>query len=76
MSLHHSEETHRNLLARIPAATGRDVSTWLQLVDAGPSLPRCEERANWLRTEHNLPRAYASAIAHEFDLKRAARAFS
>jgi len=74
--LHHSEETHRNLIARIPAATGRELSDWMQLVTDGPSLPRFDERVQWLRSEHDLPHGYANAIAHEFDLKRAARAFS
>jgi hypothetical protein len=75
MSIHHSEETHRNLLSRIPAATGRSLDTWFSLVNDGPSLPRFEERVNWLRAEHDLPRGYANAIVHEMDLKRAARAF-
>ena len=76
MSINHSEETHRNLLARIPAATGRSLSDWFQLAKDGPSLLRFEERVTWLRDEHNLPRGYANAIVHELDLKRAARAFS
>ena len=75
MTIHHSEQTHRNLLARIPAATGRSLDTWFQLVSEGPSLPRFEERVSWLRAEHDLPRGYANAIVHEMDLKRAARAF-
>jgi hypothetical protein len=76
MPLHHSEETHRKLLDHIPTCTGRLVGDWLQLVADGPSLPRFEERVNWLRSEHNLAHGHASAIAHEFDLRRAARAFS
>jgi hypothetical protein len=75
MSLHHSEETHQLLLARIPKATGRDLPTWFREVDAGPSLWRFDERVNWLRDEHNLPHGYATAIIHEHDKVRASRCF-
>ena len=33
MSQVFSEETHRNLLARIPHCTGREISDWLRTVD-------------------------------------------
>ena len=49
MSLHHSEQTHRNLLARLPDVTGRALTDWFHEVDAGPALLRFEERVNWLR---------------------------
>lgn len=75
MSLHHSEETHRNLLARVPAATGRTMADWFRAVDDGPAFLRFEERVKWLRDEHNLPHGYATAIIHERDLMRAARSF-
>ena len=76
MSMHPSLQTHRNLLARIPQATGRALTDWMREVDAGPGLIRFEERVNWLRYEFNLPHSYASAIVHEHDLRRAARAFA
>jgi hypothetical protein len=72
MSQVFSEETHRNLLARIPHCTGREVSDWLHTVAEGPSL--CfEEKVSWLRHEHNLAYGHAKAIIHEYDLRRAAR---
>ena len=67
-----SEETHRNILARIPLGTGREVSDWLRTVDEGPAL-RFEEKVSWLRAEHNLAYGHAKAIIHEYDLRRAAR---
>jgi hypothetical protein len=76
MSMHHSDQTHRNLLARIPQVTGRALSDWFREVDAGPGLSRFEERVNWLRYEFDLPHSYACAIVHEHDLRRAARSFA
>jgi hypothetical protein len=38
MGLHHSEETHQMLLARIPGATGRPVQEWLGHLEQGPGL--------------------------------------
>jgi hypothetical protein len=76
MSLHHSEETHQLLLARVPEATGRDLHEWFRAIEAGPGLLRFEERVNWLRQEHNLPHGYATAIIHEHDRRRAARSFA
>jgi hypothetical protein len=72
MSLHHSEDLHQSLLAKIPEVTGRDLPAWLEALDAGPSLVRFEERVNWLRDEHELPHGYARAIVHEHELRRAA----
>jgi hypothetical protein len=69
----HSDETHAELLARIPTATGRDVASWMSAVEDGPTLLRFEERVNWMRSEHDLPLGYAHAIVHEYDLSRAAR---
>ncbi|MEU0133521.1 DUF4287 domain-containing protein [Streptomyces sp. NPDC006296] len=68
-----SEETHRNLLSRIPRCTGRDLADWLRTVDEGPSLLRFEEKVSWLRGEHDLTYGHAKAIIHEYDLRRAAR---
>lgn len=71
--LHHSEETHAELLARVPTHTGRELSEWFACVDDGPGLLRFDERVNWLRDEHDLPHGYATAIIHEHDKNRAAR---
>ena len=68
-----SEETHRNLLSRIPHRTGREVSEWLRTVDEGPALFRVEDKVSWLRGEHALSYGHAKAIIHEHDRRRAAR---
>ncbi|MEO3976349.1 DUF4287 domain-containing protein [Streptomyces sp. CAU 1734] len=73
MSQVFSEETHRNLLSRIPQRTGREISDWLRTVENGPSLFRFEEKVSWLRSEHELSYGHAKAIIHEYDLRRAAR---
>ena len=69
----HSDQTHAELVARIPTQTGRDMASWMSEVDAGPTLLRFEERVNWMRDEHDLPLGYANAIVHQYDLTRAAR---
>jgi hypothetical protein len=76
MSLHHSEETHRNLVARIPSITGRELPEWFEALAAGPAFLRFEEKVNWLRDEHGISHGHATAIIHEFDKVRAARSFS
>lgn len=73
MSQVFSEETHRNLLSRIPQCTGREISDWLRTVDQGPSLFSFEEKVMWLRGAHDLAYGHAKAIIHEYDLRRAAR---
>ncbi|MBV2356083.1 DUF4287 domain-containing protein [Streptomyces sp. J2-1] len=73
MSQLFSEETHRNLLARIPQCTGREVSDWLRTVEDGPALFRFEEKVSWLRSEYDLAYGHAKALVHEYDLRRAAR---
>ncbi|MQA84716.1 MAG: DUF4287 domain-containing protein [Streptosporangiales bacterium] len=70
MSLNHSPETHRNLIARVPRITGRDLREWFEMIEAGPAFLRCDERANWLADEHGLPHGYASAIVHEHERRR------
>ena len=72
MSLPSSEVTHQSLLARIPAATGRDLHAWFGCLDDGPALLRFDERVTWLRDEHGLPHGYARALVHEHDKRRAA----
>ncbi|HSF26004.1 MAG TPA: DUF4287 domain-containing protein [Actinomycetes bacterium] len=76
MSLHHSEETHQQLVARIPVATGRELPEWFQALEKGPGLVRFDERVNWLRDEHNLSHGHATAIVHEHDRLRAQRKIS
>jgi hypothetical protein len=76
MSLHHSEQTHAALLARVASSSGKDVKEWLQIVQDGPAFTRLDERVHWLQDEHELPHGYATAIAHEFDMARAARRVS
>jgi Domain of unknown function (DUF4287) len=73
MTLHHSEETHQQLVDRVPVATGRPMKDWFAVVEDGPALARFEERVNWLRDEHDLSHGYATAIIHEMDKVRAAR---
>jgi hypothetical protein len=68
----HNPETHASLLARIPVVTGQDVGHWIACLEAGPGLVRADERAQWLAGEHTLPAAYAAAIVHEQELRRAA----
>ena len=70
MSLHHSTETHQSLLERIPEVTGRQLPQWFEAIDNGPALLRFEERVSWLKTEHDLPHGYATALVHEHDKKR------
>jgi hypothetical protein len=52
MTLHPLEETHRQLVERIPAATGRTCRMVHDLED-GPALSRFDERVNWLRSEYD-----------------------
>ena len=73
MSLTHSPEMHKNLIARIPTVTGRDLREWFKRLESGPSFLRCDERAHWLADEHGLTRGYASAIVHEYELQRRSR---
>ena len=73
MSLHHSEATHEQLIARVPQVTGRDLPEWFRTLDEGPGLLRFDERVNWLRDEHNISHGHATAIVHEHDKRRGAR---
>ncbi|CAN5629259.1 hypothetical protein BH24ACT13_BH24ACT13_12740 [soil metagenome] len=73
MSLHHSDETHQNLVARVPTVTGRALPEWFRSLEDGPAFLRFEERVNWLRDEHNISHGYATAIIREHDRQRAAR---
>jgi hypothetical protein len=73
MSLHHSEETHRNLLARVPQATGRQLNEWFQAMEDGPAFLRFDDRVRWLRDEFSIAHGHATAIVHEFDLVKRLR---
>jgi hypothetical protein len=75
MALHHSEETHRQLVERIPSATGRDLKEWFGHLDDGPGMLRFDERVSWLRDEFGLAHGHATAIVHEHNLRKAQRAF-
>jgi len=73
LSLTHSPEMHKNLIARIPLVTGRDLREWFRRLESGPPFSRCAERAHWLADEHGLTNGYASAIVHEYELQRRSR---
>ena len=70
MTLHHSLETHQNLLQRIPEVTGRRLPQWFEEIENGPALLRFEDRVSWLKTEHGLSHGYATALVHEHDQLR------
>lgn len=76
MALNHSEETHQNLVSRVPQVTGHELSEWFRAMEAGPPFLRFGDRVNWLRDEFDLPHGHATAIVHEHDLARAQRSFS
>jgi hypothetical protein len=73
LTVNHSDQTHRNLIARIPSVTGRDLPEWFASLESGPAFLRCEERAQWLADEHGLSHGYASAIVHEYERQRRTR---
>ncbi len=76
MALHHSEETHQLLVARVPGATGKELPEWFRCLDDGPSFSRFDDRVNWLRDEYSLAHGHATAIVHEHDLRRSRRSFT
>jgi hypothetical protein len=67
MGLHHSEETHQQLVDRVPLATGKSMSDWYGVIEQGPAFSRFDERVTWLQDEYTLSHGYATAIAHEYD---------
>lgn len=73
MSLTHSPEMHKNLIARIPRVTGSDLREWFRRIESGPAFTRHDERAHWLADEHGLTDGYAAAIVHEYELQRRTR---
>jgi hypothetical protein len=76
LALNHSPEMHKNLIARIPGVTGRDLREWFRSLESGPAFLRREERAHWLADEHGLSSGYATAIVHEYELRRRIRLYS
>jgi len=72
MPVNSSDETHRNLVERVPQVTGRGLSEWFHEIENGPSFSRFDERVNWLRDEHELPAGYANAIVREHEKRRSA----
>ena len=70
--LHHSEETHQQLVDRLSSSTGTGLPEWFGRLEDGPSLLRFEERVNWLRDEHGLSHGFATAVVHEHDKVKAA----
>jgi Domain of unknown function (DUF4287) len=75
MAMHHSEQTHQLLVARVPEATGRPLMEWFNCLENGPGLLRFDDRVRWLCDEYGLSHGHASAIVHAHDLKRAHRSF-
>ncbi len=75
MALHHSEETHQMLVARVPQATGKELPEWFQNLESGPAFGRFDDRVNWLRDEYGLAHGHATAIVHEHALRRSRRSF-
>ncbi len=73
MTLHHSEDTHRQLVDRIPGATGRELKDWFRILDDGPAFSRFDEKVTWLRDEYGLSHGQGTAIVHEADMAKAAR---
>jgi hypothetical protein len=73
MSLTHSPDMHKNLIARIPLQTGRELAEWFGHLESGPSFSRREERVNWLADEHGICDRYAAAIVHEYEIRRRLR---
>jgi hypothetical protein len=61
---------HSQLVDRIPTATGRALDYWFDIVENGPAFMRLEERAHWLADSYGVSHGYASAIAHEHNIRR------
>ncbi|GAA3979592.1 DUF4287 domain-containing protein [Thermobifida alba] len=70
MPVSHSPEIHARLLARIPDTTGYELHEWFDILERGPALTNCLERAHWLADEYGLTHGYATAIVQEFDRRR------
>jgi hypothetical protein len=73
LSLIHSPNLHKSLIARIPVVTGRELAEWFHRLESGPAFLRCEERAHWLADDADISHGYAYAIVHEYELQRRLR---
>jgi hypothetical protein len=73
LSLIHSPNLHKSLIARIPAVTGRELAEWFHRLDSGPAFLRREERAHWLADDAGISHGYANAIVHEYEMQRRLR---
>lgn len=71
--MQHSPTTHASLIEKVPSVTGHDVAFWMRCLDDGPGLLRVDERAGWLRDEHDLPYPFAAALVHQHELRRGAQ---
>ena len=74
--LRHSEQTHQQLVERLPSATGRDLRQWLQVLDDGPAFSRFDEKVTWLQDEYSISHGFATAVVHEADMAKAQRKLS
>jgi hypothetical protein len=54
----------------------RDLREWFRSLESGPAFLRREERAHWLADEHGLSSGYATAIVHEYEIRRRIRLYS
>jgi glycosyltransferase involved in cell wall biosynthesis len=75
MSLTHSPDTHKSLIARIPRQTGSELAEWFTRLESGPAFLRRDERVNWLADEHGICDRYAVAIVQEYEIRRQLRRF-
>jgi predicted DNA-binding transcriptional regulator AlpA len=66
-------ERHRDLIARLPVVTGRDLAEWFHRIESGPSFLRSQERADWLADDGGISRGYAYAIVREYEMRRRLR---
>ena len=72
-SVTHSPVMHKDIIGRIPTVTGQSIDEWHRKLESGPAFLRCAERAHWLAGRHGISYGYASAIVHEYEIRRRAR---
>ena len=75
MSLTHSPDMHKSLIARIPFQTGRELAEWFAHLESGPAFLRREMGAFDLAHQHGICDRYAAAIVHEYEIRRRMRLF-
>jgi len=66
-------ERHTDLITRIPVVTGRDLAEWFHRLESGPAFLRLDERVHWLADDAGISHGYASAIVHEYEIRRRLR---